>query len=143
MPKVFRVVSSFSSWSQVFIGAFVIVVASVVWFGGASTQDDWSREPVGWLFLLVSVTVGTFQTWVGLKMPRRITLRDDGVLELKSLRGNETIHARDIVWMKPYASTLRVKLERGFRYWHRDYSGLHELLSLLKEHNPRIEMRGL
>ena len=143
MTKEFRVVSSFASWSHFILGPLMIVVASVIWFGSVAQGDEWSRDPFGWVWYVLMVVVGFLSIRFGLKMPRQIRLHDDGLVELNYLRSDETIRAKDIVWIKPYGSTLRVKLERGFRYWHRDYSGLHELLSLLKEHNPKIELRGL
>ena len=98
-------------------------------------------------FWYLPVFAGFIAVWVvteALSIPHEIRWTDDGRLHMWSYRRTESIEVSDILSITPWGDQLKVRLRGGRTLrWNRHYSELYELLSLLKEHNPTIELRGL
>lgn len=124
-------------WFQI-LGCIALLVAGPI-AAWQSTEDQFLDVVVP----LLMFVGGALGLWHVLGTPRTIAVDDDGFLQIHSFRGMERLHATEIVEIRQSSTNILVKLRKGNRQWSRNYDGLHELLTLLKKHNPDIRLPGL
>jgi hypothetical protein len=96
-------------------------------------------------FLLIWIVVLAWVWYLYGRIPVAITWRDEGVLEFKSLMGTTRVPVQDLIAVKAslmYWGFIKITYNGGSLRLICQMTGLYELLSTVKAHNPRVEITG-
>ncbi len=124
------------------LSAWVIagVVGIVVGVFG-KLGPDW---PPAWAFTLI-LGFGLFNAYMWLRFPFEIKVRDDNVIEFRSIFRRIAISPNEIkaVRAKRYAlGCVDVIHERGKVHLLNHMDGFHDFLATLKSLNPAVKIQG-
>jgi len=100
--------------------------------------------PPVWVFVIV-LGIGLFQAYMWLRFPFEISVRDDNMIEFRSIFRRVTLSPSQIktVRAKRYAlGFVDVIHERGKVHLINQMEGFHEFLTSLKSLNPAVEVQG-
>jgi hypothetical protein len=103
-----------------------------------------SEGPPPWLFVVMLVFV-VFSAYMWLRFPFEIKVRDDSMIEFRSIFRRITLSPMDIrsVRAKRYAlGFVDVLHQRGTVHLLNHMDGFHEFLFTLKSLNPSITIQG-
>jgi hypothetical protein len=103
-----------------------------------------SNGPPATAFLVMSV-VGLFTAYMWLRIPFEIAVRDDSVIEFRSIFRRIAISPIEIKSLraKPYAlGFIDVVHTRGRVHLLSQMDGLHEFIATIKSLNPAVQVRG-
>lgn len=120
----------------IFAGVVGIIVASVGGFG--------SDGPPAWTFLIILVGA-LFMAYMWLRIPFEIRVRDDAIIEFRSVLRRVAISPVEIksVHAKPYAlGFIDVVHGGGTVHLLSQMDGFHEFISTLKSLNPAVQIQG-
>jgi hypothetical protein len=98
-----------------------------------------------WEFLLLCTVIMVFIAYMFLRIPFEIRIRDDGMLEFRSLFGRTSLSPSEVISVKARGSQLGfADLRSSTRTIPliTQMDGFHEFLSTLKSLNPSVELRG-
>ena len=100
--------------------------------------------PPVWVFVIV-LGIGLFQAYMWLRFPFEIRVRDDNMIEFRSIFRRVSLSPSQIktVRAKRYAlGFVDVIHERGKVHLINQMEGFHEFLTSLKSLNPAVEVQG-
>ena len=117
-------------------GVFGTIYGAVGGFG--------SNGPPAVTFLVMLV-VALFVAYMWLRIPFEITVRDDSVIEFRSLLRRVAISPVEIKFVraKPYAlGFIDVVHSRGTVHLLSQMDGFHDFMTTLKTLNPSVQIQG-
>jgi hypothetical protein len=94
---------------------------------------------------LVMLVVALFTAYMWLRVPFEIKVRDDGIIEFRSLLRSVAVSPGEImsVRAKRYAlGFIDVVHSRGTVHMLSQMDGLHEFITTLKSVNPAVKIQG-
>ena len=115
----------------------ILIVVGAIWSLG-------SDAPPIWIFL-ICLCFGCFLSYMWLRIPFEITVRDDSNIEFRSLFRRTVVSPREIksVRAKRYSIGLvDVAHERGTVHLLNQMDGFHDFIATLKSNNPAVEIKG-
>jgi hypothetical protein len=118
------------------VGVIGILVATLGKFG--------TEGPPAWVFVIV-LGFALFQSYMWLRFPFEIKIRDDNMIEFRSMFRRVTLSPCEIkaVRAKPYAlGFVDVVHEKGKVHLLNHIDGFHEFLTTLKSLNPAVKVQG-
>ncbi len=124
----------FAAW--VLAGVIGTIYGAVGGFG--------SDGPPAWAFLIILVGA-LFNAYMWLRIPFEIKVRDDSIIEFRSVLRRVAISAIEItsVRAKPYAlGLIDVVYVGGKVHLLSQMDGFHEFITILKSLNPAVQIQG-
>jgi hypothetical protein len=115
----------------------ILIIVGAIWNLG-------SGAPPIWIFL-IWLCFGCFLSYMWLRIPFEIRVRDDSKIEFRSLFRTTVVSPPDImsVRAKRYSIGLvDVAHTRGTVHLLNQMDGFHDFIATVKSNNPAVEIKG-
>ena len=127
-----------------YLTTIVILLGVMIFFTIA--QAFFSRpEGPPWELFAVATGIMLFVAYFYLRLPFRITIRDDNQIEFRSLLKKLTLPPGQIISVKAKSymiGFIDIKHSKGTVHLLNQMDGFHDLIATLKSLNPRVEIKG-
>jgi len=110
-------------------------------FSATQGNVEIQGNPVVALVLISAVFI--YVLIQALNMPQVITWTDDNKIKLISILKTHVISPTDIESIKPSWYLLAIKWNEGKVKIDHNFNGLSELVSLIKQNNNKVEIKGV